>query len=223
MNGTGGGAEAEYKRAIEMNPNYASAHQYYGVHFAMLGKLPEAMVQMRRAQQLDPLSLIIDTNVGQLFHMAGDYDQATEQFHKTLEMDPNFFFAHVNFGVLLTNEGLYDQAILQFQTAVKLSANQSDWALGNLAGAYGRAGKKDEAVKTLLELQRLSKRKYVRPLAFGIAYLGLGDTNRALEALDQAVKDRSAGAFFLKTSRLWAPLHSDPRFKKALRSMGLPQ
>jgi TolB-like protein/Tfp pilus assembly protein PilF len=217
------GAEAEYKRALELNPSYATAHQYYGVYFGILGRIPEGMAELRRAQELDPLSLIINTNLGQFLVFAGDYDRASEQFRKILEMDPNFMFARINYGVVLIHKGLYDQAITQLQTAAKTSGKRRPWALGLLASAYAKAGKRAEAVKILSEMEEASKHSYVPPLAIAAGYLGRDDRKRALDLLDEALKDRSAGGFFLKVSPGWDPIRSDPRFRSALQTMGLPQ
>jgi serine/threonine-protein kinase len=217
------GAETEYKRALELNPSYATAHQYYGVYLGILGRIPDGMAELRRAQELDPLSLIINTNLAQFFSFAGDYDRASEQFGKILEMDANFMFARINYGVVLIHKGSYDQAITQLQTAAKTSGKSRPWALGNLANAYAKAGKRAEAVKILSEMEETSKHSYVPPLAIAAGYLGLGDRKRALDLLDEALKDRSAGGFFLKISPGWAPIRSDPRFKSALQTMGLPQ
>jgi TolB-like protein/Tfp pilus assembly protein PilF len=216
-------AEAEHKRAIELSPNYATAHQWYGVHLGIQGRIPEGMTELRKAQELDPLSLIINTNIGQFLLFAGDYDHASEQFRKTLEMDPNFIFARINFGLVLMKKGLYDDAVVQFQTAAKQSGNRMPWALGNLASAYAKAGKRADAVKILSEMHQLAKQRYVPPLAIAAGYLGLGDNKRVLDLLDEALKDRSAGGFFLKLSPGYDPLRSDPRFRNALRTMGLPQ
>jgi eukaryotic-like serine/threonine-protein kinase len=217
------GAEAEHKRALELNPSYAIAHQWYGVHLGILGRITDGMAELRRAQELDPLSLMINTNIGQFLFFAGDYDRASEQFRKVLEMDQNFMFARINYALVLMQKGSYDEAITQLQTAAKPSGMRLPWALGNLARAYAKAGKRAEAVEVLSEIQKISKQRYVPPLAIAAGYLGLDDHKRALDLLDEAVKDRSAGGFFLKMSPGWAPLRTDPRFKNALQTMGLPQ
>ena len=161
---------------------------------------------MRRAQELDPLSLIINANLGQSLYFAGDYDQASEQFRKTLEMDPNFIFARVTLGQVLLRKGRYEEAILQFQTALKLSGNRPNWWLGHLAAAYAQAGRRVEALKILSVLQQVSKQQYVGKDAMAYAYLGLGDNKRALDSLEQAVKDRDV--IFLKPNPAFDPLRS---------------
>jgi TolB-like protein/Tfp pilus assembly protein PilF len=214
------GAEREYRRAIELNPSYATAHGWLGLHFAYLGRMDEAIAEMRRARELDPLSLIINANLATLLHWGGREQEALDQFRKTLEMDPNFAFGRMVFGRYLIDRGMYKESIAELQTAVALSPTASRRSL--LGWAYARSGNRVEALKILSELQEMSGREYVPPWAIANLYTGLGDRERAIEWLGRAYQERSTSEIFLKANPGFDPLRSDPRFKALLRQMNLP-
>jgi len=215
------GAEREFKRAIELNPNYATAHHWYSDYLEQMGRHDEAITEIKRAQQLDPLSLIINAVVGRRFRSARRYDEAVEQLRKTLEMDPNFAVAHWLLGDAYEQKGKYESAIAEYQKGRSASGG-SVYLVAALGHVYAAAGNRREALKILGELKELSKRTYVSPLSIGSIYNALGDKDQALEWLEKAYQDRAAGMTDLKLDPMPDPLRSDPRFQNLLRRMNFP-
>ena len=215
------GAEREFQRAIALNPDYPTAHMWYGTTLSALGRQEESMRELRRAQETDPLSLIINAEIGRQFYFARQYDQAIEHFRKTIdEMDPNFGVAHYYLGLALEERGRYQEAIEEFQKWFDLSAGDPA-AIAALAHAYGASGNKSEAQKRIAQLHALSKSRYVAPVDLAVAYIGLGDKDRSMEWLEKAYEDRSAWLIWIKVDPRFDVLHADPRFRDLLRRMGL--
>jgi DNA-binding SARP family transcriptional activator/TolB-like protein/Flp pilus assembly protein TadD len=214
-------AEKEFKRAIELNPNYATAHHWYAfIYLVAIGRLDEAIGEEKRAQELDPLSLIINTNVGTLLYLARQYDEAIEQYQNALEIDPTFIITHWMLGLAYEQKEMYREAIMEFQRAVALSG-ESALPLALLGHAYAISGEESEALKVLNELEELSKRKYVSPYRVGAIHVGLGDGDQAIEWLQRAYQERDAWLIWLKADPVFDSLRSDPRFQDILRRIGL--
>ncbi len=215
------GAEREYRRAFELNPSYATAHQWYAHYLMWMGRLEEAKAEMKRAQELDPLSLVINTELAYPFYYAGQYDQAIQQGRRALELDPNFYRAHWLLGLVYEQKGMFGEAIAELQRAASLSG-RTPIIFAALGHAYAVAGKRGEAQKVLDELREVSKRRYVPSYHVAQIYVGLGEKQQALAWLEKAYQERS-----------WVPplrfdpsfdgLRSDPRFADLLRRIGLPQ
>ena len=203
----------EFQRAIELNPNYAIAHQQYGNNtLAALGRFDDAIVEGKRAVELDPLSLVINTDLGSDYYYARRYDEAIAQLRKTLEMDPGFYIAHLVLGQVLDAKGARDAAIVECQKARGLNDDPS--VLGVLARAYGLSGNKMEAEKILDQLKKLSQERYVSAYSFALIYLGLGDKEEALRWLEQSYQDRAGSDIgFIRVDPLLDPLRGDPRFE----------
>jgi serine/threonine-protein kinase len=215
-------AEREYKRAIELNPNYPIAHQWYAVYLMSAGRFDEALAQNRRAQELDPLSLPINMTLGWVLLNARQYDQSVEQLRKTLEMDPNFMLAHHRLGLVYEQKGKYDEAIAEFRQVLNLSAGKP-LGITALAHAYALSGKRAEAQRTLAELQEISKRRYVSPASIALIYAALGDKDQAFTWLEKADKERDPNLARLTVDPRFDSLRSDPRFADLVRRVGLPQ
>src|SRR5205814_5931061 len=173
----------EFQRAIELNPNYAIAHQQYGNNtLSALGRFDDAIVEGKRAVELDPLSLVINTDLGSNYCYARRYDEAIAQLRKTLEMDPGFYIAHVVLAQALEIKGAREAAIVEWQKARAL--NDDPAVLGVLGRAYGLSSNKMEAEKILDQLKKLSRERYVSAYSFALIYLGLGDKEEALRWLE---------------------------------------
>jgi TolB-like protein/Flp pilus assembly protein TadD len=214
------GAEREFRRAIELNPNYATAHYWYATELDNTGRFDEAIAEAKRAQDTDPLSLVASTVAGQTFYFSRRYDQAIEQARKALDMDPNFPLAHWWLGMFYEQAGRHEEAVAESQKAVSLSRGEPG-PLSTLGHAYAVLGKRAEAQKLLGELKDLSKRRYVSPLNVALIYAGLGDKAQALEWLERAYEDHSDRLAWIKGWPQFDGLRGEPRFQDLLRRMHL--
>jgi len=206
-------ANREFQRAIELNPNYASAHQQYGNNtLSAVGRFNDAIAEGKRAVELDPLSLVINADLGVDYYWARRYDEAIAQLRKLLEMDPGYYYAYVTLGEALEAKGAHDAAIAEYQKARELNDDPLVPAL--LAHAYGLSGNKVEAEKILDQLKVLSKARYISAYSFSLAYLGLGNKDEALRWVEQSYQDRAgADIGWIRVDSLFDPLHGDPRFE----------
>jgi TolB-like protein/Tfp pilus assembly protein PilF len=215
-------AENEYKRAIELNPNYPTAHHWYSIYLANMGHLDEAIAEARRAQELDPLSLQINKSVGDRYYDSRRYEEAHEQYRKTIEMDPNFPGGHDGLGFFFTQKGMYKEAITEFQKTRDLSADNFDYLLSS-AQVYAKEGKKDEVHQLLRQIQENPEKHYVQPTAIAGIYALLKEKDQAFQWLEKAYQERSIRLMYLRTDQAYDNLRDDPRFKDLVRRVGLPQ
>jgi len=216
-------AEEEFKRAIDLNPNYATAHHLYGRHLMIMGRFDEAAVEIRRASELDPLSLIINADLSAPLFLARQYDRAIESLRKTLEMDPNFALAHVRLGGAYEFKGMYEEAIAEYQRAIDLSGSSADNPVMSalLAHAYAESGRGDQARDILDRLKEQSQRGYVSPYDIAEVHAALGEKDQAFEWLEKAYDVRSSNLRFLKVSQYFTDsLRLDPRFEDLMRRVG---
>jgi TolB-like protein/DNA-binding winged helix-turn-helix (wHTH) protein/Tfp pilus assembly protein PilF len=211
------GAEKEFQRAIALNPNYAMAHQWYGQFQKAMGRQNWA-AEVRRAHELDPLSLII-AGVGQYIYQ-GQYDLAIENVRKRLELDPEFAEAYFELGRVYERKGMYQDAVTQFLKAFDVSGGDPEY-LGALGYTFGVSGKKVQAMKSLKELVQLSKHTYVSPYQIAIIYVGIGEKKLAFDWLEKALADHSYDLLFLKLDEKMDTMRSDPRFADLLRRIDL--
>jgi tetratricopeptide (TPR) repeat protein len=213
-------AEREYKLAIEFSPNYATAHHWYALYLSVLGRHNEALAEIKRAVELDPLSLIINTNVAWVHYFAHDYDRAIEIFKKTLEMDPNYALAHERLGQAYLEKGLFAEAIAELEKAVDFSPGNTE-ILAALGHALAVSGKRAEAEKILARLNELSGKSYVSAYDKATIYLGLGDDDQALKYLDKAYEERAGYISIIKADPRLERLHANPRFIALLKKVNL--
>ncbi len=215
------GAEKEFRRAIDLNPNYANAHHWYALSLVWMERLDEALNEIRQARAIDPLSLVINSNLGFILAAARQYDQGIEQCRNTLDMEQNFAHAHYRLGQIYVLKGMNRDAIVELKKAVALSG-ESPRAIAELGLAHARLGYTSEALKLLAELKARSRLRYVSPFNMALIYGGLGDNGQALDWLEMARKERTPSLNFLKLSPAFESLHSDPRFTELVRRIGLP-
>jgi serine/threonine-protein kinase len=213
-------AERELKRAIEINRSYADAHQMYGYYLSSVGRLDEALDEMRRAQELDPVSLEKTAAIGEVLYYRREYDQAIGQYQKALEMDPNSGFVYWAIGRAYTEKAMYEPAIAAFQKSIPLSGDSPDEA-ASLAYAYARSGKLKEARQVINDLQERSQKRYVSPTVIAIIYAALGEHDQAFAWLEKAYDGRDSILVFLKVEPPFDKLRSDPRFERLLQRVGL--
>ena len=212
------GAEREYKRAIELNPNYATAHHWYGEYLSLVGRHEEGMAEIRRALELDPLSLIINTYVGWGLVCARRYNEGIEQMRKTLEMDRTFVTGHYFLAWAYEQNRQFPEAIAEYQIATELS-NNSTAVMAALGHAYAVSGQTDEAQKVLDKLNKLSKQRYISPFSMALIYAGVGDKDQAFKWLQAAYDERAQLMPLLKVDPRFDNLRSDPRFAELMRRM----
>jgi serine/threonine protein kinase/Tfp pilus assembly protein PilF len=215
-------AEKELRRAVELGPDYASAHAYYGWYLISVGRTQEGIAESKRALELDPLSTETDTVVGQNFYCARQYDLAIDTLRKSLDMDPNYWLGHAFLGLAYEQNGDLPRALEELQKASKLEPDIA-LPLAELGHVYAIFGKKREAEEILEQLIDRSKQSYVPAYSFAEIYIGLGDKEQALASLEKAYADRSMLMTFVKVDPEFDSLHSDRRFKDLLRRMGLAQ
>ena len=215
------GAEKEFKRAIELNPGYATAHQWYAECLSVMGRHDEAIAEAKRAQELDPLSLIINAVGGRVLFYARRYDEAIAQCRRTLDLNAGFYPAHLFLGWALEQEKLYEQAISEYQKAIAPVQGNPRLA-ATLARGYAVAGKRTEALETISQVRELSKQSYVSSYVTAQAYAALGDTDLAFQWLEKAYQERDSKLAWLKVEPGFDSLRSDPRFQNLLRRMNFP-
>ncbi len=215
------GVEREFKRTIELNPNYATVYAFYSDHLAAMGRLDEALAVVKRAEEMEPLSPIISSVVGKDLYFARQYDQAVEQLRRVLDTDANFPLAHLYLGWAYEQKGMFEEAIAEFQKGSSLSGG---WPtiVGALEHAYAVSGRKDRARNVLVELKQQSRRRYVAPFEIAVVYMGLGDKGLTLEWLEKAYQDHSPWLIWLNVDPRFDSLHGDSRYRDLRRRMGLP-
>jgi eukaryotic-like serine/threonine-protein kinase len=214
------GSERENKRSLDLNPNYATGHHWYGWFLAVMGRNEEAVREAKRALEIDSLSLIINCHLGYTYYFGRRYDLGIDQLRKTIELDPRFPLAYLELGLCYEQLGKFQDAIAEFQRALQLEENPQ--FSGSLIHAYGRSGRRLEAQRELEKLLEAAKTKFVSPYFLATAYAGLGDKDRAFEWLETAYRERVDWMAYLKVDPELDSLRSDPRYADLLRRIGLP-
>lgn len=213
-------AEREYRRAIELDPNYATAHHWYAEFLAVQGRFDEAFAEIERARQLDPLSLIIGADRGAILYYDRQYDRSIEQFRAVLERDPGFPRAH--FVVFpCVEKGDFDEAMAYINRWKREEDRTSNLML--LTMVYARSGRRAQAQRALRELEEMSRHQEPDPVSLAEAYVALDRKQEAFASLQQAYAEHAASLINLKVSPYYDPLRSDPRFQELLRQMNLAQ
>jgi len=224
------GAEREFKRAIELNPNYATAHQWYGELLTRLGRHDEAISEIKRARELDPLSLIINSDMIYILSMARRYDEAIEQGRRTLEMDASWNPAHYEITITYAFKGMYEESLAEAEKALEFSDRSPEkkeadkQELAAIRDAYRKLGARGFWQKMLgFEKQDLAKGEEVSSFFMAEIYANLGDKGEALKWLEKAVEERDVEIDLIKVYPAFDNLRSEPRFQDLLRRIGLPQ
>jgi TolB-like protein/DNA-binding winged helix-turn-helix (wHTH) protein/lipoprotein NlpI len=214
-------AEREYRRAIALNPNYATAHQWYAEMLTWRGRFDEALRESENARRLDPLSLIIATDYAAIFYYLRQYDQAIEKFREVQEMDPDFSRAHQIIDVYI-QKGRYSDALADLEKWRRTSGvGPHLWRISTCL--YCQMGQTDKGKKELEKLEAANRKQPIDPSALVVANLCVGNKERALEWLERAYAQHSNAMTTLKVDPVYDPLRSDPRFQELLRKVGLAQ
>ncbi len=214
-------AEQEFQRAIELNPSYATTHQWYSHYLRAMGRLPEALQQAQQAQQLDPLSLSINTTLAARYRDLRDFKQALEVVQRTLELDPNFAPGHELLASVYEQQGDFQADITELQKASALSKDNPT-SLAHLGRAYALSGNHDEARKIAEQLQRTARQHYVPAWDMAVLFASMGDADTAFRWLEGSYTKRESQMPFLKVDYRIDPLRADPRFQNMLRRVKLP-
>ena len=210
-------AEVEFKRAIELNPGYATAHHWYGWHLAVLGRKDEAIAEMREAAALDPLSLIISADLAEVLLVARLYPQSIQQSLSTIAMDPTFAVAHYQLGQAYVQNRMYSDAMTEFQRAIELSGTNTTFT-SNLAYVYALAGRRGEALK-ILDYQKNRDHGFSNSAEIALIYVGLGNNDQAMTWLERAYEERFNPSILARPS--FDPLRTDKRFQDLVHRIGL--
>jgi TolB-like protein len=215
------GARSEYKKAIDLTPNYATAHQWYGMYFMKLGQVEKATRELKRALQLSPHSLVINADLGLPFYFRQQYDKAVEQYQKVLKMDQNFIWARYFLGWAYERSGEFAKAIAEFQKA-RLIDNRPEVS-AMIGHTYAMSGRRTEAISILNSLEEQSKQHYISPYYIALIFAGLNDKEQAFRWLEQAYSDRNEWLVWLKVDPRFDGLHTDSRFPELLRRLGFTE
>jgi adenylate cyclase len=216
------GSEKEFKRSIELNPNYATAHHWYPYLLILLGRFAEAIGEIRRALELDPLSLAINRDVGEILYYAREYDQAAGALQRAIEMDPNFSGSHSDLGLVYLGKSMYEEAVKEIQREKEVAGRWFEPVLDVYIGiTYSRMGRKEEARKILERLEPVQPSAYSMSYVKALLCFSLGENDRGFGYLDKESERPGNSIPFLKIDPLAESVRSDPRTKELLRKVNL--
>ena len=212
------GAEKEYQRALELDPNNAETHQAFAHLLSNLGRHSEALSEIKRAKEIEPLNLRTNALEGQFLLHAGKIDEAIESLQKAIDLEPSFWMSHLFAASAYTEKGLFEKAVSEGNEAKRFSPSQN-WSIAFGGYALAKSGKTAEAQNILDELLKLSKTTYVPPYHFALIYNGLGETGKALDYLEKGLAEKDVRMVFLKVEPKWNNLRNEPRFIELLQRM----
>jgi TolB-like protein/DNA-binding winged helix-turn-helix (wHTH) protein/Tfp pilus assembly protein PilF len=215
-------AEKEFKRAIEINPNYAGAHEWYAEFLAARGRESEALTEMKRARDSDPLLVLMHAAVAEALYYSRRYDDVISQCQQTLELDPDYPIAHFHLGRAYMAKNMYPQAIAEYQKA-QATLGETPAIVMAIGYANAKSGNRAAARKALEELRAQSKQRYVPALYFGAIYIGLGDPDAGMSWLERAYQEHSDYLIYLNADPMADSLRSNPRFQAVLRKIGMAE
>ncbi len=216
------GAEREYKQALELNPSYAQAHNWYAGYLTYTGRFNEGIAEAMRARELDPLSLPLNNALAGRLLAGGRYDEALGQVQRTLELDDHFAPAHQTLGWIYLHSGKQKEAIREFQHALELSGAEDTDIQLDLGFACAVSGQREEARRILVKLEQMHQQGIAPSASVAILYGALGESNEAFVWLEKAYQERDPQLTYLKAGRRFEPLREDPRFRQLVRRVGLP-
>jgi tetratricopeptide (TPR) repeat protein len=216
------GAEQRFRRAIDLSPNYATAHHFYSVYLMAAGRHAEAQAEIRRAQELDPLSLIINSVVGWIYYEGRQYDQDIQLCERTVEMDPNYVPALLDLGLIYMRTGDYGRALAQFERAQAVAGDNSA-VLSYLAQVQALSGNHSEARKILRRLEKPSAPMFISAWDLALIYAALSEKEKALTQLEKAADQHVGWIVLLGVDPALDSLRSEPRFKALQQRVHIPR
>ncbi|MFL6215173.1 MAG: tetratricopeptide repeat protein [Blastocatellia bacterium] len=215
------GSEDEFRQALDLNPNYATAHHWYSHQLLSLGRTEESLIESKRCLELDPLDLILNIHLGWHYYFARQFDEAIEQHRRAMEMEPNSLWPHFELGRAYEQKGMYGESVEEFEKALEISEG-STFVRAALGHVKALSGDKDSAYGLLEEMNKLSLKQFVPAYDIAIIHLGLGELDQALDWLERACQERSGWLTYLGIEPRLDRLRPDPRFKDLLARVGLP-
>ncbi|HEY7913094.1 MAG TPA: protein kinase [Blastocatellia bacterium] len=215
-------AETAFKRSIELNPTYPTAHHWYSRYLRAVGRSDEAFAEIRRAKDLDPLSLVIMNNIAENYIDRGDMNSALDECKRMVELDPSFFGTYQTLCIIYSKQGRFPEALASAQKGVELS-NRSNATLALAGYVQGQSGRRDAAQAIIVELEKRYAIKEADGRDLAIVYTGLDQKDKAFEWLEKSYQDRSLFMAVLRLEPLLESLRSDPRLQDLFRRIGLPQ
>jgi Tfp pilus assembly protein PilF len=213
-------AGSEYRRAIELKPNYSSARQWYSSLLAATGRSGEALGEVKIARQVDPFNLSIAAHTSWISYLGRDAEATIQRARQALKLDPTFFPAQRYLALGYNLQGKYNEAVPEFEKALALSPG-SMLARSDLGYAYAKAGRREDALRVIEDMQRSPGQRRASPFHLSLVYIGLGENDRAIELLRQAYDERGERLVWLGADARFDSLRQDPRFKDILIGMGL--
>ncbi|HSF24283.1 MAG TPA: protein kinase [Blastocatellia bacterium] len=214
------GGERGFRRAIELNPGYPTAHLWLSLYLAAIERMEEALSEIKLAHELDPLSRVINLNLARVFYFARQYDESIEQCRKTIEMYPDYLVAHRRLGIAYGEKGMFNEAEADFKKALSLFENDTE-TMSAMGYVYAAAGRIEDARKMLDRINAVAKESYVSPYSLARIHVGLGEIDEAFEWLEKAYQERHGILTYLKVEAAFDRLRPDPRFADLLRRIGL--
>jgi serine/threonine protein kinase/TolB-like protein/Tfp pilus assembly protein PilF len=209
-----------FRRALDLDPTYATAHEWYAYYLASAGNFDDAITHIAQAQQLEPLSLSINTDVGEIYYWAGQYDRAAAALQDVLQIEPGFVMARNILGLVYLRLGRTADGLAELEAANRLS--ESPRLLSALGYAYGVTRSRDQVASVIEELRRLSAERYTSAFAAAVVYAGAGDTDQAIAHLEQAFAERSDSMAILRVYPLLDGVRGDARFQALVARVGMP-
>jgi adenylate cyclase len=216
------GAEREYRRAIELNPGYAYAHNNYAFCLTAMMRHDEAFAEIKQARELDPVSLMTNSDFGWAYYLSRQYDQAIVQFKRTLELEPGLAISQFALGLLYEQKGMFAESLAAFEMAVSLSPDDLETVAG-LGYAYAIAGRHEDALEIVTRLKQPSQQKPIPSWGIATIYIGLDNKDEAFAWLEKALEDRVSQLVYFQTDPLLDPLRHDPRFELLVQRMDFPE
>ncbi len=213
-------AERTYKHAIELDPNYATAHHWYGYDLMCVERYDEAIQEIKRAHELDPLSLVINRNLGQVLYRAGRYEEALEVLNKTLEMDPTFSSTHFYLGSIYLRMSRYEDALMEFQKEKEYARGWVARADAWIGVAYMKLGQREKTQEILDELIKRSEQTYVQATIIAMLYFILEEDDKGFQWLEKGYEEYDSFLRLIRTDKIFDRVRSDPRFREIVRKMG---
>jgi tetratricopeptide (TPR) repeat protein len=212
--------EREFRRAIELKSGYTTAHQWYSHLLMYQGRVAEALDQVQRTLELEPLSLVMNSNGALMYLLAGEDDEAIQRVYKTLELDPHFPPPYLWLGWALLEKGMHAEALEALRRAIPLSGNGPRY-LAALGHGFAVAGETAEALETLAQLQEMATQRYISAYDIAVIYAGLSDKEKAFNALERACEERSTWLALINADSRFDSFHAEPRFRDLLRRLRL--